>query len=134
MKTTALMVLMVMVVFSAAAFAEKVTVMTEDELQKYLADSKGMTLYVFKQDTPGKSNCSGVCLQNWPIFYGGEISPPEGIDAKEFGTITRSDGEKQTTFRGYPLYYFAGDGKPGDTKGHRLGNVWHVVHPDKFQK
>lgn len=46
--------------------------------------------------------------------------------------ITREDGKKQTTFRGYPLYYWAGDKAPGDTKGQGMKNVWYVIDPAKF--
>src|ERR1700720_4979606 len=31
-----------------------------------LADPKGMTLYTFDKDTPGKSACNGQCATNWP--------------------------------------------------------------------
>jgi len=54
------------------------------------------------------------------------------VKAEDFGTITREDGKKQTTFRGYPLYYWAGDKAPGDTKGQGVGNVWYVIDPTKF--
>ena len=54
------------------------------------------------------------------------------MKAEDFGTITREDGKKQTTFRGYPLYYWVGDKAAGDTKGQGMGNVWHVIDPAKF--
>ena len=33
------------------------------------------------------------------------------------GTTTRSDGKKQVTYNGHPLYTFIGDSSPGDTSG-----------------
>ena len=36
---------------------------------KYLTDTEGKTLYWFKKDSPGKSTCSGACLEKWPINY-----------------------------------------------------------------
>jgi len=47
-----------------------------------------------------------------------------------FGTITRSDGSKQATFNGHPLYTYKGDSKPGEASGNGLninGGLWHEV-------
>ncbi|MGD8351676.1 MAG: hypothetical protein PVG55_01650, partial [Nitrospirota bacterium] len=66
------------------------------------------------------------------IFHSEDLQVPEGLDAGDFGAITRGDGKKQTTFRGYPLYYFGGDSKPGDMKGQGSRGVWFVVDPGKF--
>ena len=35
-------------------------------LGNYLVDDKGMTLYTFKNDTSGASNCTGNCATLWP--------------------------------------------------------------------
>ena len=34
---------------------------SDTKLGKVLADNKGMTLYTFDKDVPGKSNCKGKC-------------------------------------------------------------------------
>ncbi len=134
-RTTLLFVLLISLALAVGvAFGETVTVKSKEGLGDYLADSKGMTLYYYKKDSPGKSSCTGGCLNWWPIFYSEEITAPEGIDAKDFGTITREDGKEQTTFRGYPLYYFSGDKEPGDTNGQASRDVWFVVSPEKFMK
>ncbi|MGW8323142.1 MAG: hypothetical protein ACWGSD_16460, partial [Thermodesulfobacteriota bacterium] len=44
----------------------------------------------------------------------------------------RDDGTKQSTFRGYPLYYWSGDEKEGDTNGQGVKNVWFVIDPGNF--
>ena len=97
---------------------------------KYFTDTEGKTLYWFKKDSPGKSTCSGVCLEKWPIYYRETVAAPKGIKAADFGTITREDGKKQSTFRGYPIYYWANDKKAGDTTGQGVNNVWNVINPD----
>ena len=97
---------------------------------KYFTDTEGKTLYWFKKDSPGKSTCSGACLEKWPIYYRETVAAPKDIKATDFGTITREDGKKQTTFRGYPIYYWAGDKKAGETNGQGINNVWNVINPD----
>ncbi len=96
---------------------------------KYFTDSKGMTLYVFKKDFPGKSVCAGPCVVKWPLYFRETVAVPEGLPAGDFGTITREDGKKQTTYKGWPLYYFEGDKAPGDIMGQGLGNVWFAASP-----
>ncbi len=93
----------------------------------YLTDGKGMTLYVFSKDVAGESACMGACLEKWPPFYAEKIVAPPGIDPADFGTITRPDGTKQTTYKGWPLYYFFKDEAPGDTYGEGVKNVWFVA-------
>ncbi|TXK83834.1 hypothetical protein [Paenibacillus sp. N3.4] len=105
---------------------------TKADLGTYLTDAKGMTLYYFDKDTKGVSNCAGDCLNKWPLFYADPISAPTGVNASDFGTIVRADGSKQTTYKGFPLYYWAADKHRGDTLGQNVGNVWFVVNPDKF--
>ncbi|MEX2461020.1 MAG: plastocyanin/azurin family copper-binding protein [Paenibacillaceae bacterium] len=105
---------------------------TSATLGNYLTDAKGMSLYYFDKDTKGVSNCAGPCLVNWPAFYAADISVPVGLNAADFATITRADGAKQTTFKGFPLYYWVKDVKRGDTLGQNVGKVWFVVDPIKF--
>ena len=90
---------------------------TKDGVGNYLTDGKGMTLYYFKKDAQDKNSCVGPCLEKWPVYYSESIKAPAGSDQKDFGTFTRKDGAKQSTFKGWPLYYFAGDKGPGDTNG-----------------
>ena len=52
--------------------------------------------------------------------------------ASDLGTITRSDGTKQVTYDGHPLYYFAGDSGPGTATGQgsdNFGAKWWLVAP-----
>lgn len=86
-----------------------------------LTTSSGMTVYTFDKDAEGKSNCAGQCLAIWPAVL------PGGISGAAIGSTTRDDGGKQATFKGKPIYLFAGDSKPGDANGDNMENVWHVV-------
>ncbi len=111
-----------------------VTVQHKDGIGNYLADVNGRTLYWSKNDSPGKSACIGSCAEKWPPFFSGAIlSASPYMNAGEFGVIERADGKKQNTFRGFPLYYYSVDIRPGDTAGHNLGSVWFVIDPEKFK-
>jgi predicted lipoprotein with Yx(FWY)xxD motif len=101
----------------------------KEVIGNYLVDGKGMTLYYFKKDQKNKNSCTGPCLEKWPIYSGGRIQAPRGSDAGEFGEFTRADGKKQSTFKGWPLYYFAGDKAPGDTSGQGVKDLWYVINP-----
>jgi len=104
-------------------------------LGSFLVDSKGMTLYIFTNDKPGQSNCSGGCATNWPPFLtDGAPTAGTGVTDAMLGTLTRSDGTTQVTYNGWPLYYFAGDSAAGDTNGEGKGNSWYVMTPAGTQK
>lgn len=87
-----------------------------------LADAAGRTVYTFDKDEMNKSNCVGGCLVAWPAF----VAKPEATAKGEFGIID-AHGARQWTVNGKPLYYFAGDAKPGERSGDGKGGTWHVV-------
>ncbi|PKN17432.1 MAG: hypothetical protein CVU71_16605 [Deltaproteobacteria bacterium HGW-Deltaproteobacteria-6] len=109
-----------------------VKIQKKDGIGKYLTDTEGHALYMFKKDSAGKSACAGPCLEKWPVYYREAVAAPQGTEAADFGTITRGDGLKQTTFRGYPLYYWVNDKNPGETNGQGVNNIWFVINPDNF--
>ncbi len=116
----------------AAGKGGDVKLAEKEGIGKYLTDAEGKTLYWFTRDSPGTSACAGACIERWPVFHREAIKAPEGIAEGDFGTLTRDDGATQTTFRGYPLYYWVGDKAPGDTTGHGVNDVWFVVDPGNF--
>ena len=107
--------------------AEQLMLDTKEGIGQYLTDSSGMTLYYFTQDLPGRSNYTGQCLDFWPLFQAEEVITPSGLAAADFGAITRDDGQKQATYRDWPLYYYANDEVPGDTSGEDSRGVWYVI-------
>jgi predicted lipoprotein with Yx(FWY)xxD motif/plastocyanin len=100
-------------------------------LGAYLSGPEGKALYLFTKDSRDTSSCSGQCATNWPPLTVSGSAAPTG-DAGVTGTlatITRADGGRQVTYNGIPLYYFAQDAAPGDTKGQGVNNVWYLVGP-----
>lgn len=116
----------------AMAAHHAVKIHEKEGVGKFLTDTEGKSLYWFKKDAPGTSACAGPCVEKWPIYYRDAVKAPEGVKAEDFGTITRGDGSKQTTFRGYPLYYWVNDKQAGDTSGQGVNNVWYVINPANF--
>ncbi|MEJ0021868.1 MAG: hypothetical protein WDN47_04845 [Candidatus Doudnabacteria bacterium] len=101
-------------------------------LGNFLVDSNGMTLYYFANDKINTSNCAaGPCLDFWPIYSQSNIAAQPPLLQTDFAQITRSDGVKQTTYKGWPVYYFIKDKQPGDTLGIGVMNTWYLF-PDPF--
>jgi predicted lipoprotein with Yx(FWY)xxD motif/plastocyanin len=101
---------------------------TDAKLGTYLVDESGKTLYMFMKDTPNVSACADTCVTNWPLYYTENIQVPNELNEADFNTIVRADGNKQTTYQGMPLYYYAKDQKAGDTTGQGVGGNWMVVN------
>jgi len=93
--------------------------------------SKGFTLYRYSPDTSKKVACLAGCDQAWPplTLPKGVLKATAGpgVTQKLLGTVKRPGGALQVTYRGYPLYRYAGDSGPGQTNGQGIGGVWHVV-------
>jgi predicted lipoprotein with Yx(FWY)xxD motif len=112
----------------------KINLATDASLGEILVDGNGNTLYYFTRDVNGESACSGGCLDSWPIYYSEDLEVGTGLSQADFGTITRGDGEMQSTYRGWPLYYYSptSDGTleaAGETSGEARNDVWYVVKP-----
>jgi predicted lipoprotein with Yx(FWY)xxD motif len=99
-----------------------------------VAGPKRLTVYMFEADKGGTSACSGACAQLWPpVIASGQPTAAGGAIASKLSTITRSDGSKQVTYNGHPLYYFVKDTTTGDTHGQGIdgfGARWYVLAPD----
>jgi predicted lipoprotein with Yx(FWY)xxD motif len=101
------------------------------DLGNVLVDAQGRTLYLFGADMGTTSTCSGACAQEWPpLMAGAAATVGNGAKALLLGTTTRSDGSKQITYNGHPVYLFAGDHKAGDTNGQGItafGGTWYAL-------
>jgi hypothetical protein len=90
-------------------------------------------VYLWAKDTGDASTCTGACAGAWPpVTATGTVTASGSAMASDLGTITRSDGTKQVTYDGHPLYYFAGDSGPGTATGQgsdNFGAKWWLVAP-----
>ena len=110
-----------------------VTLQTSPFVGTYLADATGRTLYTYGNDLPGDcetppvSNCITDCLISWPIFPAGARVLAPGLDENAFGAIHRDDGTWQTTYYGWPIYYYKTDLLLGQVAGQGKAKTWHIV-------
>ena len=113
--------------------SKTINVTDNGDLGKILTDSKGRTIYLFEKDMGPKSTCSGACATDWPpVTTTGKPTAGSGLTASMVGTTTRSDGAKQVTYNGHPLYLYVGDQKAGDTNGQAVdafGARWYALSP-----
>ena len=92
-----------------------------------LTTTRGRTLYSLSAETKGRFVCTGACLSTWhPLVVPAGVRPTGPV---KLGTIERPDGRTQVTFKGRPLYSFAGDAKRGDANGEGIEDVgtWHAA-------
>jgi predicted lipoprotein with Yx(FWY)xxD motif len=125
MKKT-LMTIAMLVAFGTGAASAAVLEEVEAAGGKVMAASTtGMTLYTFRKDAAGVSNCYDDCAVKWPPFMAAADAQPEG----DLGIIDRTDGTRQWTLKGMPLYFWVKDKAKGDATGDGVGEVWDAVRP-----
>src|SRR5689334_16716971 len=100
-------------------------------LGRILVDGRGRTLYLFEKDRPGSSACAGLCSTYWPpLLATGKSIAGKGTKGSLLSSVRRSNGSRQVTYAGHPLYLFSGDSKRGQTNGEGLtdfGAAWYAL-------
>jgi len=118
---------------AAAATSATSVGVSQSKFGKILVDGHGRSLYLFDRDRNRKSSCYGGCAGEWPpLIVSGKPHATSGVKAALLGRTKRRDGRWQVTFRGHPLYTFAGDAAKGQTNGEGLddfGGWWYLVSP-----
>ena len=118
---------------SSAAAAGTSVGIAKDSNGTYLTGATGRALYLWVADANGKSSCNGACAKVWPpLLTKGSPVAATGVNAGDLGTVTRSDGSLQVTYKGHPLYYFVTDTGAGKTTGegsNSFGAKWWLVAP-----
>jgi predicted lipoprotein with Yx(FWY)xxD motif len=116
---------------SGSAAAVTVSAKSSKLGQILAAGPKHKTVYLFEGDTASASTCNGACATVWPPVTG-TATASGGAMSADLGTITRSDGAKQVTYKGHPLYFYGRDGDAGDAYGQGIksfGADWYVLSP-----
>jgi predicted lipoprotein with Yx(FWY)xxD motif len=114
----------------AAATGSAVLKTEHTSLGTVLTNGQGMTVYWFAADHGTTSACSGACAAAWPPVIGMPTAAAGVSLTGSLGTITRSDGAKQATYNGHPLYTFKADTAPGQVNGNAVsgfGAKWYAI-------
>jgi hypothetical protein len=61
----------------------------------------------------GTASCDADCTKTWRPLVAAADAQPSGY----WEVATRADGTRQWTYRGYAVYTYANDQKPGDMRG-----------------
>jgi predicted lipoprotein with Yx(FWY)xxD motif len=105
-----------------------------NKMGQVVENADGFVFYRFDKDTAkpvSKSTCDGSCAEVWHPALTNDGKPKiKGISADLLGTVARSDGSKQLTIGGWPIYTYIGDKVAGTWKGQNVNGTWFVIKPD----
>jgi predicted lipoprotein with Yx(FWY)xxD motif len=99
-----------------------------------LVNARGRTLYAFTKDGRNKDRCVTTpgCTSTWPaVTTAGKPRAGKGVNASKLGSIKLSDGSRQVTYGGRPLYTYVGDESAGETDYvgvMAFGGTWQAVN------
>ena len=100
-------------------------IVQKSRLGYVLAEANGQVVYTYVHDSKGGTpSCTGSCSDVWVPVTGVPKTALGETFPGTFGLVARSDGTKQITYNGYPLYIFKG-AFPLTT--HVVTGVWSVV-------
>jgi predicted lipoprotein with Yx(FWY)xxD motif len=92
-----------------------------------LTNNSGRTLYTLSVEKSGRFVCTESCTSTWrPLTVAAGTTPTGPVT---LGTVKRPEGRTQVTYKGHPLYTFAGDSKAGQANGEGIRDVgtWHAA-------
>jgi len=115
---------------STSSQAAMITTKHNSKLGTILAfGPKRLTVYLFEGDKGQSSSCTGACASVWPAVTGNPQASGAAMSA-DLGTIKRSDGTTQVTYKGHPLYLYVKDKDDGDAYGEAIksfGAEWYAL-------
>ena len=109
---------------NATKTREVVRIQTTSKYGKVLFTMKGFALYVYSHDTRLHSNCAGACLVIWPPLTVPKGIKPVGRGVTGLSVIVRSNGVRQVTYKGWPLYIYVNDKKRGAVSGNAVSSFY----------
>jgi predicted lipoprotein with Yx(FWY)xxD motif len=93
-----------------------------------MVGANGHTLYAFTDDPEKQTTCFDACAEAWPpLTVPDDFAISPELEASGASTIERPDGTKQLVMGKWALYYYAGDGAPGEANGQGVGGKWYAI-------
>lgn len=115
------------------------TVLAVETYPNAVPGGVAVTAYTFSRDHSYDLDCVLRCAVTWiPVLTSGSPMILGGVDATDVGTIRRSDGSEQVTYRGKPLYLYSSeqpqlvDGQPQASGTVGNGNGLRGPHGGTF--
>ncbi len=118
---------------SAAGTPAKVS-LRKTSLGMILVNGRGHTLYAFTRDGKNKDRCvtTSGCTSTWPVTTSpGKPKAGPGVKSSKLSTIKLSNGSRQVTYAGHPLYTYVADSSAGETNyvgARQFGGTWLAVN------
>jgi len=115
--------------------AVRITTRKVPRLGTVLVDSKGLTLYMFAPDKRHRVTCVKTCAAVWPpvmLPKGAKTIAAGRAEQRLLGSDRDPAGGRVVTYRGWPLYTYVVDRKPGQATGQATnlnGGLWYVLSP-----
>jgi len=98
---------------------------------KYKFNPQGTQRHDKIYGNPGPAGCTAECTKTWiPL-----TAPPGAQGGDDWTVVARDEGSSQWAYKGWPVYTYAEDAKPGDAKGEGImhiengitGTQWEVA-------
>lgn len=83
------------------------------------ADARGMTLYTYAKDSPGRSRCTDACAKAWIPA----LAPRDARPVGDWSIFNRGHGQQQWQYQGKPVYTFVQDTDIGSLFGVSAKNL-----------
>ncbi len=97
-----------------------------------LFSKSGRAIYFFDKESGRTPNCYGDCAAAWPpVLTSGKPQASGSVKPGLLGVTQRSNGKKQATYKGHPLYFYVDDPN-GEVECHNVeefGGLWLAVKP-----
>jgi predicted lipoprotein with Yx(FWY)xxD motif len=119
----------------AAASPAPTVAVRQTKLGRVLVDGHGHSLYLFLEDSRGRSSCYGGCARVWPpLLVANKPTAGAGLDAAKLTAHARRHSRlRQVAYNGHLLYTTSADERPGQTEGQGFFGTWFVVSPKGHQ-
>ncbi len=88
-----------------------------------IVDARGHTVYAYADKMEVSGACANNLCDDWEPLSAPQLAKAIG----DFGFMTRDDGIRQWTYKGHPLYTYAGDRAPGYANGTGVDDRWTVA-------